>query len=65
MRVKLKKKQKIWLKDEIESQKTSTKMPRKKIIKKWGLKWKTKHIKNCNWKTKLKKKTSIKEIRTK
>jgi hypothetical protein len=35
--------------------KTSAKDPRKKNKK--GLKWKTKHIRNCNRMTKLKKKT--------
>ena len=29
-------------------------------IKEQGLKWKTKHIRNCNWRIKLKKKTYIK-----
>jgi len=35
------------------------------FLKKRGVKWKTKYMRNCNWMTKLKKKTSIKGIRMK
>jgi hypothetical protein len=63
MRVKLEKK-KLWLKDEIESHKNLNKKA-KEEEKKWGSKWKTKHMINCNWKTKLKKKNLYKEIRMK
>jgi hypothetical protein len=55
MRVKLKKikQQKIWLKDKIERKNASTKLQGIKIEikKKWEPKWKTKHMKNCNWMT--------------
>jgi hypothetical protein len=27
-----------------------------KKLKEWGLKWKIKHIRNCNWRIRLKKK---------
>jgi len=53
---------------ELKEQKTLTKVLRKKleIKEKQGLKWKTKHMRNCNWMTKLKRiKTSINRKGTK
>jgi hypothetical protein len=65
MRVKLKKikQQKLWLNYKIESQKNFNKSVKEKYYKKDQNK-KTKHMRNCNWRTKLKKK-SIQEIRKK
>jgi hypothetical protein len=44
------KQQKIWLNDEIERKRTSTKvlMTQLEIKKKWGLEWKIEHMRNCN-----------------
>jgi hypothetical protein len=54
---------------ELKEQKTLTKVLRKKLEikkKKQGLKWKTKHMRNYNWMTKLKRiKTSINKKGTK
>jgi hypothetical protein len=58
MRVKLRKikQQKIDWRMKLKTRKTSTKVPSKK--KKKEPDWKTKHMRNCNWRTKL-----IKKIR--
>ena len=63
MRVKLEKikPKKLWLKNKIESQKNFKKRAKKKN-KDQNEK---KHMRNCNWRTKLKKKTCIKGIRLK
>jgi hypothetical protein len=55
MRVKLRKikQQKIDWRMKLKTRKTSTKVPSKK---KKEPDWKTKHIRNCNWRTKLIKK---------
>jgi hypothetical protein len=61
------KQQKFWLNNEI-ARKKFNKSAKDNIrnFKKWGPKWKTKHIRNCNWKTKLERvKTSINEKGTK
>jgi hypothetical protein len=57
-----KKQQKFWLKNEIESKKNFKKGSRKKNQnqKNKDQNKKTKHIRNCSWRTKLKTKTSIK-----
>ena len=54
---KKKKQQNICLNDEINWKKTNfNKSVKDKIrnLKIQGLKWKTKHMRNCNWRTKLK-----------